>query len=134
MISDEKSKSIKPSLKLNPKLSGSPQTANTMETCFKKMIRKTNSIRVDNGNFTTGRNKRVQFNTLPELSRPKNENSQILNTSKSIFKSKQNYAYKESEKLDHTSSKIGECEKSYFITENENQLNQSCFLKIYLSN
>lgn len=65
--------SIKSSLKVISKSPGSLQTVNVMQNGLKKIIKETKSFHVDDiTTLTVGRSKRVQFNTLPELPRSRN--------------------------------------------------------------
>ncbi|XP_055307571.1 uncharacterized protein LOC129571745 isoform X2 [Sitodiplosis mosellana] len=64
----EKSNFMKSSLKVN-----------MMQNGLKKIIKETKSVRVDDvTTLTVGRSKRVQFNTLPELPRSKENNSNYI--------------------------------------------------------
>lgn len=64
----------------NLKSTGSFHTSKEAQNGLKKIIKEKKSIHSENITLTTGRCKKVQFNTLPELTRPK-----INNKNKSIF-------------------------------------------------
>lgn len=117
MIPEEKSKNLKSLLKQD----GIPIT-NTLETGLKKIIKKNNSNRADNGNSTTGRNKKVQFNTLPEFSRPKNKSIFSLSEGESTLPTDLKQCMNKSreieliDELKNTSCKSGELKISITVT------------------
>ncbi|XP_031623046.1 uncharacterized protein LOC116340139 isoform X2 [Contarinia nasturtii] len=53
------------------KILNNSEAVNTIQKGLKKIMKETKSVRIENGTLLTGRFKKVQFNTLPELTRPK---------------------------------------------------------------
>lgn len=85
-LDEVKSTIVKSSLqKFNPKINGSPtHAADIAKSGIKKIIKEPNR-RIESATGTTGRSKKVQFNTEPALERPKsNESSQ--SSSSEIYK------------------------------------------------